>query len=75
MVFSGKELDHGVFNKPDSATCRRCNREYKEPLSSATPIDELGQTMMKNINNYYTDDICPDCKEQLGMFTLLWFKE
>ena len=59
---------------PGKSTCRRCLRDYNEPWSSTTPIDELGQIMLKNVNNYYTDDLCPDCTEQLGMFTLLWFK-
>ena len=74
MVLTGKELGHGVANDPDKATCRRCLRDYNEPWSSTTPIDELGQIMLKNVNNYYMEGLCPDCTEQLGMYTLLWFK-
>ena len=74
MALTGKELGHGVANDPDKATCRRCLREFIEPSSSTTPIDELGQIMLRSVSNYYTDELCPDCTEQLGMFTLLWFK-
>jgi hypothetical protein len=74
MVLTGKELGHGAFNDPDKTTCRRCLRDYNEPWSSTTPIDELGQIMLRSVSNYYTDELCPDCTEQLGMFTLLWFK-
>ena len=74
MVLTGKELGHGIANDLDKTTCRRCLRDYNEPWSSTTPIDELGQIMLKNVNNYYMDELCPDCTEQLGMFTLLWFK-
>ena len=74
MVLTDKEMGHGVANDPDKATCRRCLRDYNEPWSSTTPIDELGQIALKSVSNYYTDELCPDCREQLGLFTLLWFK-
>ena len=75
MELTGKELVHDAANDPNTATCRRCLREFKETWSPTTPIDELGQVLLKNVNNYYTDELCPDCKEQLSIFTLLWFNK
>jgi len=53
--------------------CRRCLREYDEPEGSTTPVEELGRIFLEDISGYYTGQLCPDCREQLGMFTLLWF--
>ena len=53
--------------------CRRCMRDDDEPEVPATPAEELGRIFLEDISGYYTTQLCPDCREQLGMFTLLWF--
>ncbi|HOE19308.1 MAG TPA: hypothetical protein PK344_18050 [Syntrophorhabdaceae bacterium] len=69
-----RELDYDIVNDLHTAKCRRCLREYREPGIFTAPIGQLGQILTGSVNNYYTDELCPDCIEQLSIFTLSWFK-
>ena len=53
--------------------CRRCSKEFEEPEASTTPIEELGQIFLKNVNGEEAEKLCPDCKKELGILNLLGF--
>jgi hypothetical protein len=55
--------------------CPRCLKEFEEPEASITPIEELGQIFLKNVNGEYADKFCPECKKELGILNLLGFGE
>ena len=69
-----RDLGYDIDNDLRKAKCRRCLREYRETGIFTVPIGHLGQILTRGINDYYTDELCPDCIEQLSIFTLSWFK-
>lgn len=55
--------------------CRRCSEQFEWPDTSTTPIEELGQIFLKNVYGDYIDQLCLDCREELGILNLLGFRE
>jgi hypothetical protein len=55
-------------------TCKRCLRKYNDSLSvHKNPADELGELFLKATDPEGGNDLCPDCREETGIFTLLGF--
>jgi hypothetical protein len=54
--------------------CRRCLREYDDSISAHwNPADELGELFLEATDPVGENDLCPDCLEETGIFTLLGF--
>lgn len=55
-------------------TCKRCLQEYEEefPVES-DPAHELGTLFLEVTNPEIENDLCPDCREDAGILTLLGF--
>ena len=55
-------------------TCKRCLREYDDSISDHdNPVYELGELFLKTTDREGENDLCPDCREEAGIFTLLGF--
>jgi hypothetical protein len=55
-------------------TCNRCLREYDDTISvQKNPADDLGEMFLKATDPERENDLCPDCREEMGIFTLLGF--
>lgn len=55
--------------------CKRCAREYDDYEGPMTPAEELGQICLESIGDEHADQLCPDCKEEVGILNLLIFGE
>lgn len=56
--------------------CDQCLREYFEDDDAISPADELGRIFLKRIEDTRsTKNICPECREKLGILFLLGFGE
>lgn len=54
--------------------CKRCGREYDDGISAQkSPAHELGELFLEQIDRNRENDLCPDCREETGIFTLLGF--
>jgi hypothetical protein len=54
--------------------CKGCGREYVDGISDhENPIYELGELFLKATNREGENDLCPDCREEAGIFTMLGF--
>jgi len=54
--------------------CKRCQREYEDGISAQkNPAYELGELFLKATDPEGENDLCPDCREVAGIFTLLGF--
>ncbi|MFH2120819.1 MAG: hypothetical protein ABIJ25_10550 [Pseudomonadota bacterium] len=55
-------------------TCKRCLREYDDSISvHKNPAHELGELFFKATEPEGENDLCPDFREEMGIFTLLGF--
>jgi len=55
--------------------CRRCFKEWNEHHDiDCSPATDLGDIFISNIGDVDVEDICPDCREELGIINLLGFK-
>jgi len=55
-------------------TCKRCLREYEDGISvHKSPARELGELFLEAADPEGEYDLCPDCREETGIFTLLGF--
>ena len=53
--------------------CKRCGREYDDGISAQkNPAYELGELFLAT-DPEGENDLCPDCREETGIFTLLGF--
>jgi len=55
--------------------CSKCFREFTEEDSDRSPIEVLGQIYLEGVDNQDARDICPICREALGILNLLGFGE
>jgi len=55
-------------------TCKRCFREFgEEEVLDVSPTTELADIMLQDIGVDDINDLCPECREELGKVTLLGF--
>jgi hypothetical protein len=55
-------------------TCNRCLREYDNGISAQkNPAHELSELFLEATDPEGENDLCPDCREETGIFTLLGF--
>lgn len=54
--------------------CKRCFREFNEEnVLEVSPATELADVMLQNIGIEDINDLCPECREDLGVMNLLGF--
>lgn len=54
--------------------CTRCCREFKEDeLLDVSPVADLADIVLPDIGVDDLNDLCPQCREELGIMTLLGF--
>jgi hypothetical protein len=57
-------------------TCQRCFREFREREDCYdNPAQKLGALFLKSTRGIDEDDLCPKCKKELGITSLLGFDE
>ena len=57
-------------------TCKRCFREFDESevdVVDVSPATELADIMLRDIGVEDVNDLCPQCREELGVMDLLGF--
>jgi len=55
--------------------CKNCFREFnKNESSNYSPARDLGDIFISDIGDTDVNDLCPDCREELGLMNLLGFK-
>ena len=56
--------------------CKKCFREYDEDESiDSSPARELGDIFISEIGDVNIEDICSECREELGILNLLGFQQ
>lgn len=52
--------------------CRVCHRKFdEEAIQDYSPAGELADILLSSLGVESVDDICPDCREELGVLGLL----
>ena len=54
--------------------CRECGTEIEEGNDEHNPAGDLGNIFLQG-TDADADDVCPGCKEELGILNLLGFGE
>lgn len=58
----------------EMAICRKCLRPFdKHQDSDHDPARELAEIFWGSTNSTDEDDLCPDCRKELGISNLLGF--
>ena len=52
--------------------CRKCGEKYDEEEGSVSPVESLGELFLESAGER-PEDLCPACREELGMLALLGF--
>ncbi len=56
--------------------CKRCFRKFEESevdVVDVSPAMELADIFLRNIDIEDINDLCPQCREELGVMDLLGF--
>ena len=56
-------------------TCSKCGESFREGDEERNPAKDLGEMFLAQMEDVDTDDICPKCKEELGIINLLGLGE
>lgn len=52
--------------------CRVCHREFdEEAIQDYSPAEELADILLPSLGIESIDNICPDCREEVGILGLL----
>lgn len=55
--------------------CKRCLKEFDENESmDYSPARDLGDIFISDMGDYDVEDICPECREELGIMNLMGFR-
>jgi len=57
-------------------TCKKCFREFDESevdVLGVSPATELADIFLQDIGVEDINDLCPECREELGVMDLLGF--
>jgi hypothetical protein len=54
-------------------TCRRCGEEFEEGDDEHNPVTKFDDVFLKAMTGYRADDLCPKCRKELAVTTLLKF--
>jgi len=53
--------------------CKRCFREFEVDVVDVNPATELADIFLRDIGVEDINDLCPQCREKLGVMDLLGF--
>jgi len=53
--------------------CKMCYREFEEDGQYISPAEELADIFLQDIGVEDINDLCPQCREELGVVNLLGF--
>jgi len=53
--------------------CKRCFREFEEDDQYVSPGEIVANIMIRDIGVEDINDLCPQCREELGVMNLLGF--
>ena len=55
--------------------CKRCFREFDEDENlDYSPARELADIFISDTGDIEAEDICPECREELGIMNLMGFR-
>ena len=55
--------------------CKKCFKEFDENDNiEDSPARKLGDIFISDIGNVDIEDICPECREELGIINLMGFR-
>ena len=54
--------------------CRRCGERYDEEEGTKSPAEALGEIFLESAGGE-PDNLCPRCREEIGVLGLLGFGE
>jgi hypothetical protein len=54
--------------------CRKCGEKYDEEDGAMSPVEALGELFLESAGEA-PRDLCPTCREELGIIALLGFGE
>ena len=56
--------------------CKQCLREFEDRIPvDFSPIQELGELFLDDVATEEGKELCPDCREEMGVLNLLGFGE
>ncbi len=56
--------------------CQKCHREFDEvDVHDYSPAKELADILLPSLGIESVNDICPDCREEMGILGLLGLGE
>jgi len=53
--------------------CKRCFKEFEEEDIYISPAEIVANIMIQNIGVEDINDLCPQCREDLGVMNMLGF--
>jgi hypothetical protein len=55
--------------------CKRCFKEFDEDESvDYSPARALGDIFISDVGDVDIEDICPECREELGVMNIIGFR-
>ena len=54
--------------------CRKCGEKYDEEDGSVSPVEALGELFLESAGQE-PRNLCPECREEIGVLGLLGFDE
>ena len=54
--------------------CRKCGEKYDEEEGSISPVEALGELFLESVGEE-PRNLCPGCREEIGVLGLLGFDE
>jgi len=62
-----------IETEENMKTCKRCFREFEKDDIAESPAEELADIFLQDIGVEDINDLCPQCREELGVMNLLGF--
>ena len=56
-------------------TCSKCGESFQKGDEDYNPATDLGEMFLEQVEDDDAEDVCPKCKEELGIINLLGFGE
>jgi len=53
--------------------CKQCFREFEEEDIDISPPEELANIFLQDLGVEDINDLCPQCREELGVINILGF--
>ena len=54
--------------------CRKCGEKYDEEEGAISPVEALGELFLESAGEE-PRNLCPECREEIGVLGLLGFDE